>query len=190
MNEKLAKFTHDYPEIHLELVVEDRFIDIVAERFDAGIRLGHHVAKDMVAVRISEELQMCTAASPDYLAKYGMPKTPYDLMEHECLIHRLPTSGGNMVWEFCNPKAKKHIVKIQPQGRLKTNQGFLHKNYAVNGLGILWTPQDVIRQEIDSGKLVPILQDWNMSYEGYYLYYPNRRQDSPLFRALVEALRM
>ena len=132
---------------------------------------------------------MCTAASPDYLAKHGTPKTPYDLTEHQCLLHCLPTTGGNMVWEFRDPKAKKHIVKIQPQGRVRANQGFLHKRYALNGLGIIWTPQDVIMQEIADGKLIPILADWNMSYEGYHLYYPNRRQNSPLFRALVETLR-
>ncbi|MDG2938673.1 LysR family transcriptional regulator [Bisgaard Taxon 10/6] len=189
LNEKLAQFMQDYPEVHLDLVAEDRFIDIVAERFDAGIRLGHNVAKDMIAVRISADLQMCTAASPDYLAKHGTPKTPYDLTEHQCLLHCLPTSGGNMMWEFRDPKAKKHIVKIQPQGRFRTNQGFLHKGYALNGLGIIWTPQDVIAQEIADGKLLPILADWNMSYEGYHLYYPNRRQNSPLFRALVEALK-
>ena len=95
-----------------------------------------------------------------------------------------------MVWEFRDPKAKKHIVKIQPQGRVRANQGFLHKRYALNGLGIIWTPQDVIMREIADGKLIPILADWDMSYEGYHLYYPNRRQNLPLFKALVEVLRV
>lgn len=190
LDEKLATFMQNYPEVHLDLVAEDRFIDIVAERFDAGIRLGNDIAKDMIAVRISDGLHMCTAASPDYLAQYGIPKTPYDLTEHQCLLHCLPSSGGNMVWEFRDPKVKKHIVKIHPQGRLRSNQSFLHKRYAVNGLGVIWTSKDVIRQEVEDGKLVPILTDWDMEYEGYHLYYPNRRQNSPLLRAFIEALKV
>ncbi len=189
LHEKLTQFMQDYPEIHLELVAEDKFMDIVAERFDAGIRLGNHVAKDMIAVRISDALQMCTVASPDYLAKHGTPKTPYDLTEHQCLLHRLPSTEGDMVWEFADPKSKGHIVRIQPQGRFISNQGFLHQHYVLNGLGIMWTPQDVIAQEIKDGKLIPILSDWNISYEGYHLYYPNRRQNSPLLQALVAYLK-
>lgn len=189
LHEKLARFMQDYPEVNVELVAEDKFMDIVAERFDAGIRLGHNVAKDMIAVRISDDLQMCTVASPDYLAKHGTPKTPYDLTEHECLLHRLPSTESHMVWEFADPKRKGHIVRIQPQGRFTSNQGFLHQHYALNGLGIMWTPQDVVGQEIANGQLIPILTDWNMRYEGYHLYYPNRRQNSPLLQALVAYLK-
>lgn len=175
---------------YVELTAKDKFIDIVAQRFDAGIRLGHNVAKDMIAVRISYDLQMCTVASPNYLAQHGTPKTPYDLTEHQCLLHCLPSTGGNMVWEFADPKIKGHIVRIHPQGRFKTNQGFLHQHYALNGLGIMWTPQDVVGHEITNGKLIPILSDWNIRYEGYHLYYPNRRQNLPLLQALINYLKV
>lgn len=186
--EKFADFAQQYPEVELELVAEDRFVDIVAERFDAGIRLGADVAKDMIALRISPDLQMVTAASPDYLARYGTPKTPFDLTEHACLKHRLATLGGILVWEFRDPLTQK-IVKVQPQGKLTANNGFLLQYYALQGLGILWCPQNSIQAELDNGKLVPILTDWAMQYDGYHLYYPDRRQNSPLLKALVAVLR-
>lgn len=186
--DKFAQFAQHYPEVNLELVAEDRFVDIVAERFDAGIRLGNDVAKDMIAVRISPDLQMVAAASPNYLTQHGTPKTPFDLIQHHCLKHRLATFGGIMVWEFFDPKTKK-TVKVQPQGSITANNGFLLKNYASQGLGIIWTPQDSIQAELDSGELVPVLADWAMNYGGYYLYYPDRRQHSPLFQALVRSLR-
>ncbi|QLB19028.1 LysR family transcriptional regulator [Mannheimia granulomatis] len=186
--EKFADFAQQYPEVELELVAEDRFVDIVAERFDAGIRLGADVAKDMIALRISPDLKMVTAASPDYLARYGTPKTPFDLTEHRCLKHRLATLGGILAWEFRDPLTKK-IVKFQPQSSLTANNGFLLQKYALQGLGILWSPQDSVQAELDNGKLVPILTDWTMQYDGYHLYYPDRRQNSPLLKALVAVLR-
>ncbi|HBO37659.1 MAG TPA: LysR family transcriptional regulator [Pasteurellaceae bacterium] len=190
LGEKFERFMQCYPEVNLELVVENRFIDIVAERFDAGIRLGCDVAKDMIAVRISEDMHMCTVASPDYLAKYGTPQTPYDLTEHQCLLYRLAGNGGIMPWEFLDPKVKDRIVKVQPQGRFITSGGFLQQRFAVNGQGILWTPSDSVQAELATGELVRILDKWDMYYEGYHLYYPHRCQDSPLFRALVEALKI
>lgn len=186
--DKFAEFAKRYPEVALELVAEDRFVDIVAERFDAGIRLGADVAKDMIALRISPDLTMVTAASPNYLAQNGTPKTPFDLTEHTCLKHRLATLGGILAWEFRDPLTQK-IVKVQPQGKLTSNNGFLLQNYALQDLGILWCPQNSIQAELESGKLVPILTDWTMHYEGYHLYYPDRRQNSPLLKALIEVLR-
>ncbi|AHG73414.1 LysR protein [Mannheimia sp. USDA-ARS-USMARC-1261] len=186
--DKFAEFAKRYPEVALELVAEDRFVDIVAERFDAGIRLGADVAKDMIALRISPDLTMVTAASPNYLAQNGTPKTPFDLTEHACLKHRLATLGGILAWEFRDPLTQK-IVKVQPQGKLTSNNGFLLQYYALQDLGILWCPQNSIQAELESGKLVPILTDWTMHYEGYHLYYPDRRQNSPLFKALIEVLR-
>ncbi|HDL5699632.1 TPA: LysR family transcriptional regulator [Mannheimia haemolytica] len=186
--DKFAEFAKRYPEVALELVAEDRFVDIVAERFDAGIRLGADVAKDMIALRISPDVKMTAAASPDYLAQYGTPKTIFDLTEHHCLKHRLATLGGILAWEFRDPITKK-IVKFQPQGNLTANNGFLLQHYAKQGLGILWSPQDSIQTELDNGNLVPILTDWAMQYEGYHLYYPDRRQHSPLLKALIDLLR-
>lgn len=186
--DKFAEFVKRYPEVALELVAEDRFVDIVAERFDAGIRLGADVAKDMIALRISPDVKMTAAASPNYLAQHGTPKTPFDLTEHHCLKHRLATLGGILAWEFRDPITKK-IVKFQPQGNLTANNGFLLQHYAKQGLGILWSPQDSIQTELDNGSLVPILTDWAMQYEGYHLYYPNRRQNSPLLKALMDVLR-
>lgn len=186
--DKFAEFAKRYPEVALELVAEDRFVDIVAERFDAGIRLGADVAKDMIALRISPDLTMVTAASPNYLAQNGTPKTPFDLTEHACLKHRLATLGGILAWEFRDPLTQK-IVKVQPQGKLTSNNGFLLQYYALQDLGILWCPQNSIQAELESGKLVPILTDWTMHYEGYHLYYPDRRQNSPLLKALIEVLR-
>ncbi|HGO5822630.1 TPA: LysR family transcriptional regulator [Mannheimia haemolytica] len=186
--DKFAEFANTYPEVALELVAEDRFVDIVAERFDAGIRLGADVAKDMIALRISPDVKMTAAASPDYLAQHSTPKTPFDLTEHHCLKHRLATLGGILAWEFRDPITKK-IVKFQPQGNLTANNGFLLQHYAKQGLGILWSPQDSIQTDLDNGSLVPILTDWAMQYEGYHLYYPNRRQNSPLLKALIDLLR-
>lgn len=190
LGEKFQQFMQAYPEVELELVAENRFIDIVAERFDAGIRLGSDVEKDMIAVRVSADLQMATVASHDYLARYGTPKTPYDLTEHRCLCYRLPSSGGIMTWEFRDPYQKERVVKVQPQGRFTTNAAFLQQQQVLAGQGILWTPLDTVATPIEQGNLVRLLPDWEMSYEGYHLYYPNRRQHSPLFRALVEALRV
>lgn len=187
--DKFAEFAKRYPEVELELVAEDRFVDIVAERFDAGIRLGEDVAKDMIALRISPDLQMVTAASPDYLAKFGTPKTPFDLTKHCCLKHRLATLGVIMTWEFNDPITQK-TIKLQPLGNLTVNNGFLLPHYAKQGLGIIWTPQDSIQTELNNGTLVPILNEWAMHYGGYHLYYPNRRQNSPLFQALVAQLRI
>ncbi|MGX2969434.1 LysR family transcriptional regulator [Ursidibacter sp. B-7004-1] len=183
---KFLKFTQTYPDVQLELAIENRFVDIVAERFDAGIRLGSDIAKDMIAVRISPDLTMCAVASPSYLERYGTPKTPYDLTEHRCLLHRL-SSGGVMNWEFIDP-LNKRVIKVQPQGSFASNGGFLQHDYAVNGIGILWTPEDTVINELQSGQLIRLLPDWEISYEGYHLYYPNRHH-SPLLRALIEMIR-
>ncbi|UOO80895.1 LysR family transcriptional regulator [Uruburuella testudinis] len=186
-----AKFEHFlqvYPDVSLELVAENRFIDIVAERFDAGIRLGDDVAKDMIAVRLSPDMQMCVAAAPAYLAQYGTPQTPADLSAHQCLAMRLPTHGGLLAWEFTNPDDGK-TVKIRPQGRFTANSGFLLQNAAAAGHGLMWTPRDSITEKLSSGRLKTVLDDWAITYPGYYLYYPNRRSGSPLLQALVEVLR-
>ena len=190
--EKFQSFMRLYPHVSLELVADNRFIDIVAERFDAGVRLGDDVAKDMIAVRISADLRMCVAAAPDYLARHGTPQTPRDLTEHACLSMRLQTHGGLLHWEFADPKRKGKTVTVQvdqTNGAFIANNATLLQKAACAGMGLIWTPRDAIKAELDAGNLQTVLDDWAIAYPGYHLYYPNRRADSPLFRALVEALR-
>lgn len=192
LKDRLIGFIEDYPDVALEIIAENRFSDIVSERFDVGIRLGDEVAKDMIAVRVSADLTMQTLASPDYLARCGTPKTPFDLSQHCCLAYRLPTLENLMTWEFKDP-AKDKIVKIQPNsntgGQFISNQHALLIAAAEAGKGIAWLPEDMAQASVASGKLVPILQDWAMSYTGYHLYYPSRRADSAVFQALVKYLR-
>ncbi|EXI61964.1 hypothetical protein MHD_00750 [Mannheimia granulomatis] len=185
--DKFQRFMSQYPEVELELISDHKFTDIVAEGFDAGIRLGSDVAKDMIAVPISTDMKMCVVGSPDYFARYGMPQTPAELVEHHCIRFRLPTSGGIMDWEF--KMADSKIYKIQPYSHLIVSSSQLMKHACLNGQGLNWTPQDSVAQEISDGRLVEVLSDYSVSYEGYHLYYPNRRQGSPLFRALVDILK-
>lgn len=185
--EKFQRFMETYPEVELELISDNKFTDIVAEGFDAGIRLGDDVSKDMIAVRISDDMQMCVVGSPDYFAKYGTPQQPDDLANHRCIRFRLPTSGGIMAWEFQLEDGKIH--KFQPQSNLITGSSRLIAHACLNGQGLNWTPKDSVTDELASGQLVEVLADYAVSYEGYHLYYPNRRQGSPLFRALVDELK-
>ncbi|PJG84790.1 LysR family transcriptional regulator [Conservatibacter flavescens] len=186
--EKFDRFLNAYPSVNLELSGDTRFIDIVAEQFDASIRLGSDVEKDMIAVRISDDLAMCTVASPAYLAQYGEPKTPEELANHQCLQLRLPINGGILDWAFTDPTSQE-TVKIQPQGRFIANTNSILINACLSGVGVMWMPYHLVEDHIASGELVPILREWNKHYEGFHLYYPNRRENSPLLKALVESLR-
>ncbi|MCU9998565.1 LysR family transcriptional regulator [[Pasteurella] aerogenes] len=184
--DKLQAFMEQYPEVELELTSEQKFSDIVAERFDAGIRLGADVEKDMIAVKIADDMQMCVVASPDYLAKNGTPKQIDDLAHHQCLRLRLPTSGGIMAWEF---EQHGKTLKFHPQSQLIASSNRLLAKACLEGRGLLWLPKDSIAGELRLGLLVECLAKFSIRYDGYHLYYPNRRQNSPLFRALVEALK-
>ncbi|MCP1772271.1 DNA-binding transcriptional LysR family regulator [Neisseria perflava] len=190
LQDKLLRFSAEHPKVTLEAIAENRFSDIIGERFDMGIRLGSNVAKDMIAVKVSGNLIMQTAASPGYLATHGTPKTPFDLSHHRLLAYRLPTLENLMMWEFRNPKRKqdKH-VKIQPDGGFISNNNDLLIAMAKQGKGLVWLPQDVLAQSIADGTLVGVLDNWAMNYGAYYLYYPSRRADSALFQAVVAALR-
>lgn len=188
---KFERLMREYPEIELELVSNHRFVDIVAEGFDAGIRLGRDVAKDMIAQRIAPDMQMCVVASPDYWAKHGTPNTPNELTSHRCLRFRLPSTGGIMAWEFVqtdrteSPSSQKFL----PQGEfVATSSTFLH-HAAKQGAGVIWTPKDSVQTDLDKGILQEMLANYVVSYEGYHLYYPNKRQNSPIFRALVACLK-
>lgn len=186
--DKLLNFMEKYPEVKLELTSDMKFTDIVAGRFDAGIRLGREVDQDMIAVRISDDMQMALVATPEYLAKNGTPQTLQDLTQHQCVCVRMPTSEGLFVWEFRSPDSQE-IIKFTPNGRLVVNNNFLAKKACLSHLGLALMPKDRMAKELERGEVVELLPEYAMHYDGYHLYYPNRRQNSPLFKALVECLR-
>lgn len=187
--EKFDRLLREYPEIQLELASDIRFTDIVAERFDAGIRLGDDVAKDMIAVRVSDELEMVCIASPIYLQIHGIPQMPDELAEHNCLALRLPTNGGLLEWEFRDPKIDGKILKVQPSGSLISNTNSLLIQGCLSGTGIAWLPKVLVEKELVGGQVSEIFGEWAMQYGPFHLYYPNRRENSTLFRTLVEYLR-
>jgi DNA-binding transcriptional LysR family regulator len=174
------------PGLSVELNVDAGFVDIVAERFDAGVRLGETVAQDMIAVRIGPDMSMAAAASPAYFARRGQPKTPRDLAGHSCINLRFPTHGGVYVWEF--EKAGRPL-NVRVEGQLTVNDTNAALRAAVGGLGITYLPDDMVEPHIRSGELVRVLANWCPPFPGFHLYYPSRRQQSPALAALVEALR-
>ncbi|TKD47341.1 MAG: LysR family transcriptional regulator [Mesorhizobium sp.] len=182
----LAKFLAEYPDIHVDLIVDNTLRDIVAERFDAGIRMGERVARDMIAVRIGPEIRMAAVATPAYFKKHGKPKIPQDLATHSCINLRMPTLGGVYVWEF--EKGTREI-NVRVEGQLTANDIAVIRNAALHGLGIAFMPEDMAQPHLDAGDLVRVLADWTPPFPGYHLYYPSRRQQSPAFALLVEALR-
>jgi DNA-binding transcriptional LysR family regulator len=182
----LANFLAEYPDVQVDLVVDNMLRDIVAERFDAGIRMGERVARDMIAVRIGPEIRMAAVATPAYFKKHGKPKVPQDLETHSCINLRLPTLGGVYAWEF--EKGTREI-NVRVEGQLTVNDIAVIRNAALHGLGIAFMPEDVAQPHLNAGDLVRVLADWTPPFPGYYLYYPSRRQQSPAFALLVEALR-
>ncbi|MFZ6653913.1 LysR family transcriptional regulator [Undibacterium sp. TJN19] len=183
---RLEKFLPDYPDIKVEININYGFTDIVADRFDAGVRLGEHVAKDMIAVRVAPDLHMVVVGAPAYFAKNPRPKTPQDLASHNCICLRLPTLGNLYAWEF---KRKGHELKVRVEGQLVFNSSSPMVRAALAGLGLAYLPIDMVEQHISAGNLQRVLEDWSPSFQGYHLYYPSRRQASPAFALVVEALR-
>ena len=179
-------FLHAYPDIHIEITLDYSLADVVAERFDAGIRLGEQVAKDMVAVRIGPDFRMAVVATPAYFAGHPQPRVPQDLHQHQCINLRLPTSGGLYAWEF--EKGAREL-KVRVDGQLAFNTLWMRLRAARAGMGIAYVPEDVVAGDIAAGHLVRVLADWCAPFPGYHLYYPNRRQMTPAFSLLVEALR-
>ena len=182
----LARLLPDYPEIHAEVVIDYGLTDIVAERFDAGIRLGEQVAQDMIAVRIGPDMRMRVAGTAGYFAANGRPRTPQDLTQHNCINLRLPTLGGIYAWEF--EKAGRE-VRVRVEGQLTFNSTPLIQKAALSGAGLAYLPEDRLRPFLDDGRLETVLDDWCPPFSGYHLYYPSRRQLSPAFALLVDALR-
>jgi len=182
----LAEFLAEYPDIRIDLIVDNTLRDIVSERFDAGIRMGERVARDMIAVRIGPEIRMAAVGTPSYFEKHGKPKTPQDLAHHSCINMRFATLGNVYAWEF---EKGSREVNVKVEGQLTVNDIAVIKQAALNGVGIGFMPEDIAQPDIDAGKLVRVLADWTPPFPGYYLYYPSRRQQSAAFSLLVEALR-
>jgi DNA-binding transcriptional LysR family regulator len=183
---KLAEFLLHYPDVKVEIWADYVLTDIVAERFDAGVRLGEQVAKDMVAVRIGPEERFVVVGSPAYLAGHERPLHPQDLLLHRCINLRLPTLGGLYAWEF---EKDGHELKVRVEGQLIFNRlGPILKG-ALASFGLAFLPEELVRPHIAAGRLIELLSDWTPPFPGYHLYYPSRRQASPAFALLVEALR-
>jgi DNA-binding transcriptional LysR family regulator len=183
---KLAKILRRYPDLKLEITVEQSLTDIVAGRYDAGVRLGEQVAKDMIAVRIGPDERMAVVGAPAYFDRRPIPKRPQDLVAHDCINLRLPTLGGLYAWEF--EKGKREL-KVRVEGQLVLNSSGLMLNAALDGFGLACVPEDLVRARIAEGKLIRVLADWCPPFPGYHLYYPSRRQPTPAFALVVEALR-
>jgi DNA-binding transcriptional LysR family regulator len=175
-----------HPGINSEVSINGGLVDIVAERFDAGVRLGEQVAKDMIAVRIGANLRMAIVGAPSYFAKRPRPQQPEDLVKHECINIRLPTSGAINGWEFAKDGRE---VSVRVGGRLVVNSGWLRLHAALDGAGLARLPENQVAQHVEEGQLVRVLEDWCEYFPGYHLYYPSRHHSSSAFSLLVEALR-
>jgi len=182
----LAKLLPDYPDLKVEIINDYRLTDIVAERFDAGVRLGEQVDRDMIAVRIGPDFNMAVVASPAYFKGRPRPKTPHELTKHNCINLRLPTSGGLWPWPFAKNGRE---LNARTDGPLATNTITLSLYMAKEGLGLAYLPDDIVREHIAQGRLVRVLADWTPRSSGYHLYYPSRRQPARAFTLLVDALR-
>jgi len=183
---RLLPLLKRYPDIQIEFSVDYAFTDIASQRFDAGVRVGDRVDKDMVAVRIAPDMRMAVAASPGYLKGKPMPKTPQDLTAHRCVNLRLPTRGNLYAWDF--EKGKKSL-NVQVQGQTVFNNILLMLQAAVDGMGFAYVPFDLVRPHLAEGRLVAALEDWRPSFPGYHLYYANRRQIAPALALVIDALR-
>lgn len=176
----------EFSEINVEVSIEQRFVDLAAERFDAGIRLGEGVEKDMIAVRIGPELRMVVAGSPQYFERHTKPRTPHDLTQHSCINLRLPTLGGLYAWEF---EKDTRPLNVRVDGQFICNDVPMIIDAALSGIGLTCLPDDHLGPLVKEGKLVSVLDDWCPPFPGYHLYYPSRRLASPAFALLVDALR-
>ncbi|MBP3859171.1 MULTISPECIES: LysR family transcriptional regulator [Pseudomonas] len=182
----LARLLPDHPDLSIEIIVDYGLTDIVAEGFDAGVRLGEQVAKDMIAMRIGPDMRMAVVGSPAYFSHYPKPVIPADLMAHNCITLRMPTHGGLFMWEF---EKNGQALNVRIEGQLVFNNIAMRLESVLQGLGLAYMPEDVVRPYIEQGRLIRVLEDWCEPYSGYHLYYPSRRQSSPAFTLLREALR-
>jgi DNA-binding transcriptional LysR family regulator len=182
----LTKLVPEYPDINVEIINDYGLIDIVAERYDAGVRLGEQVANGMIAARIGPDFRQAVVGAPAYFKQRRQPRTPHDLTEHACINLRLPTAGGLWTWPFAK---NGHELKVRADGQLVFNTITMMLDMALAGLGLAYLPEDVVRTCIAEGRLVRVLADWCQPVSGYHLYYPSRRLPTPAFALLVEKLR-
>lgn len=183
---KLRPILSAYPDIEVELIADIGMVDIVTQGFDAGVRAGEQVAKDMIAVLIGPEMRMAVVGSPKYFETRKKPRNPHDLADHQCINLRLPTLGGLYPWEF---EKRGRQLKVRVDGRLVFNDPDLMIEPALDGFGLAYVLEDRVTAQLASGRLLRVLDDWCEPYAGYHLYYPSRRQQSPAFALVVEALR-
>jgi DNA-binding transcriptional LysR family regulator len=184
---KLRPLLRQFPDIKVELNSDNGFRNIVEEKFDAGVRLGESVDKDMIAVRIGPDWRLVAVASPEYLKARTAPKTPQDLVGHDCINHRQARAGGLYAWEF---EKDGREVRVRVNGQLTFNTSYAMIDAAIAGYGIAYVPETLVEQERATGRLIQILDDWSPMFPGYYLFYPSRRQNSPAFKVVVDALRV
>lgn len=176
----------EYPDVHVEIAIDSRFVDIAKEGYDGGIRLGESLDKDMIGVRISPDMEMVVAGSPEYFQRHPKPETPHDLTRHSCINLRLPTLGGLYAWEFGKDGRP---LNVRVEGQFTCNDPDLIVDAALAGRGLACLPTDYLGLHVKSGRLVRVLADWCPPFAGYHLYYPSRRQVTSAFRLLVDALR-
>ena len=182
----LKPFMAQYPDINVEVTVDNGLTDIVDGRFDAGVRLGEQVAKDMIAVRIAPDMRMAVVGSAEYLQRFGVPETPEQLDQHRCINMRLPTRGGLYAWEF---ERDGRELRVRVEGQLILNSLPQRIDAAENGLGLAYVPEDAVQDALAESRLVRVLEAWCPAFAGYHLYYPSRRQHTSAFSLLIAALR-
>jgi DNA-binding transcriptional LysR family regulator len=183
---RLGKFLATYPEIKVEIIIDHGLTDIAAERYDAGVRWGEQVARDMIAVRIAPDTRFAVVGAKSYFAKRALPKTPQDLINHNCINLYLPTYGGLYAWEF---ERDGRELNVRVEGQLVFNDVFQILDAALAGFGVAYVPEDLVEPHLAKGRLKRVLEEWCAPWSGYHLYYPSRRQSSAAFALLVDALR-
>lgn len=182
----ISRLTTENPDINIEVNIEGGLVNIVADRYDAGVRLGERLEQDMIAIPISPRLRMAAFATPSYFAEHGTPETPYDLAQHNCIGLRLPSAGGVYAWEFDRDGKE---LKVRAEGQLVFNDVDLIVTAALAGHGIAFMLEDHVMHHLADGTLMRVLEDWCEPFDGYYLYYPSRKQPSPAFSLVLDALR-
>jgi DNA-binding transcriptional LysR family regulator len=183
---KLKTFLPKYPDIKIELLLDNGLTDIITERYDAGVRMGEQLAKDMISARIGPDFRFCVVGAKSYFTNRPIPEKPQDLMQHDCINYRFPSSGALYVWEF---EENSREIKVRVDGQLVFNNIFHVLDAALAGRGLGYVPEEIALPHIAKGKLQRVLEDWSPYWDGYHLYYPSRRQSSPAFVTLVDALR-
>lgn len=183
---KLKPVLKDFPDIKVEFSVDNALRNIVEDGFDAGIRLGESVERDMIAQRVSPDWRLVAVGSPDYFAEHGRPKHPDELLQHMCICLRQRTSGGLYAWEF---EKGDQEMRVRVEGQLTFSSTFDMIDAVINGFGIAYVPESAVTEHVKAGRIEMVLEDWSPPFEGYFIYYPSRRQNLPAFRVIVDALR-